>query len=852
MRRGAPQFGKGDRVRFEAGSSFAGYTVVSRLGRGGMASVYLVREHGIDRLVALKVLPDQLVDDAQFAARFEQEARVVGSLDHPNIIPLYRYGITEGLPWMALRYVDGGDFAARLTARALAARDGLSILKDVASALDYAHRRGVIHRDLKPQNILLTGDGAAYLADFGIAKILEGSSSLRTSTGGVLGTPPYMAPEQVQDFRLGGYTDVYALAVICFQWLAGRLPFDAETPHAILMKHVTEPVPAEALQCLPPQVAEVLLRGLAKLPELRYQAAGTMIADLGLALTASVPRTTGSCATPETQATPLPACQGDQRSNDALRAPSLNPRTAVAASTALARNWKWATLVALSIALAVGGYAYWPRRASPGADVAEMPADRTAPVAAAIPDIADDPSIAVLPFVNMSSDKEQEYFSDGMSEELLNLLAKVPQLRVVARTSSFSFKGRQTDIGEIARTLNVAAVLEGSVRKSGNTVRITVQLIRASDSTHLWSETYDRELDDIFKVQDEIAATVVDKLKITLLTGAPTARPIDPEAYQLILQAKFFADQSTAASRAQAAALYQRAVEVSPHEARAWEGLARVYINQAAFAERPAVEGYGLGREAAEKALANDPHAAMPHARLGRIAAEYERDFAAAARHYQRAVELEPANLNVLISAANFLTYLDRVDESAALLEYVTARDPANPVGHANLGIARYNAGRWDQSIASMRTALSLSPTLSGAHLNIGMALLGKGDAVGALKEIQAEPVELARQTGLPLVYHALGRKAESDAALEQLIVAHGDHQAAAIASLCAYRGEPERAFEWLDKAVATQDPGLSTITSGFLFTSLQHDPRWLPLLRRLGKAPEQLAAIEFKVSVPK
>jgi TolB-like protein/Tfp pilus assembly protein PilF/predicted Ser/Thr protein kinase len=847
-----PQCGKGNRVRFEAGSSFAGYTVVSRLGRGGMASVYLVREHGIERLVALKVLPDQLADDAQFAARFEQEARVVASLDHPNIIPLYRYGITDGVPWMALRYVDGGDFASRYTSRTLAVREGLAILKDVACALDYAHRRGVIHRDLKPQNILLTGEGAAYLADFGVAKILGGASNLRTSTGSVLGTPAYMAPEQIQDFQLGGYTDVYALAVICFQWLAGRVPFDADTPHAILMKHVTEPVPDAALQCLPAPVADVLLRGLAKLPEWRYPEAGAMIADLAQALTAPETRATGPAATPVTEAGPLPAYRDNRVSNDAPLAPSSTPLPVVAATKGLARHWKWSLLVALTIALSIGGHAYWGRRAPPAAEGADVLAARTAPVAAAIPDIADDPSIAVLPFVNMSSDQEQEYFSDGMSEELLNLLAKVPQLRVIARTSSFSFKGKQADIGEIARTLKVAAVLEGSVRKSGHRVRITVQLIRASDSAHLWSETCDRELDDVFKVQDEIAATVVDKLKITLLAGPPTARPIDSRAYQLILQAKFFADQSTAASRAQAAALFRQAVAISPHEARAWEGLARVYINQAAFAERPAAEGYGLGREAAEKALENDPDAAMPHARLGRIAAEYERDFAAAARHYQRAVELEPGNLNVLISAANFLTYLDRVDESARLLAYVTARDPANPVGHANLGIAHYNAGRWDQAIASLRTALSLSPTLSGAHLNIGMALLGKGDAVGALHEIEAEPVELARMTGLTLAYHALGRKADSDAALAALIVAHGDHQAAAIASLYAYRGEADRAFEWLDKAVATQDPGLSTITSGFMFTRLQGDPRWLPLLRKLGKAPEQLAAIEFKVAVPK
>ena len=271
-------------MRFEAGALFAGYTVVSRLGRGGMATVYLVREPGIDRLVALKVLPEQLVDDAQFSARFEQEARLIGGLDHPNIIPLYRYGITDDVPWMALRYVAGGDFAARLTARPLPVPEGLAILRGVAAALDYAHRKGVIHRDLKPQNILLTGDGAVYLADFGVAKMLEGVGAANTSAGDVLGSPSYMAPEQAQGLRLGPYTDVYALAVICFQWLTGSLPFDADTPHAILLKHIQEPLPTNALSLLAPNVAAVLQRGLAKEPEQRFQASSALIAELEQAL----------------------------------------------------------------------------------------------------------------------------------------------------------------------------------------------------------------------------------------------------------------------------------------------------------------------------------------------------------------------------------------------------------------------------------------------------------------------------------------------------------------------------------------------------------------------------------------
>ncbi len=341
-------------MRFADGTQFAGYTIESRLGRGGMATVYLAREAGLNRLVALKVLPEQLADEADFAARFAQEAQVIAGLDHPNIIPLYRFGIDEDVPWMALRYVDGGDFADRLTKRPLASEEALKVFRGVAAALDYAHRKGIIHRDLKPQNILLTPDGAPYLADFGVAKLLEGSGKLKTATGSIFGTPSYMAPEQAMGNPLGPYTDVYALAVMCFQWQTGQLPFDADTPHAILLKHVQEPLSQTAMGLMPVGVAAVIDRGLAKDPRQRFQNAGAFIEELerSLRLIATAP------AAPVRQTRPhqAPSARvGTQRDPVAPAAPA---PAAISATRWKARAAGWALTI---VVLGGGVVAFWPR-----------------------------------------------------------------------------------------------------------------------------------------------------------------------------------------------------------------------------------------------------------------------------------------------------------------------------------------------------------------------------------------------------------------------------------------------------------------------------------------------------------
>ena len=460
-------------------------------------------------------------------------------------------------------------------------------------------------------------------------------------------------------------------------------------------------------------------------------------------------------------------------------------------------------------------------------------------------------SIAVLPFVNMSEDKENEYFSDGISEELLNLLAKIPQLQVTARTSSFAFKGKEIAIPEIARTLHVAHVLEGSVRKAGNSVRITAQLIKAGTDTHLWSQTYDRKLDDIFAIQDEIAADVVKQLKVTLLGAAPKARTTDPEAYALYLQAVQLGRQFTAEAFQQSDALYRKVLAIDPRYAPAWDGLARNFINETGQGLLSNKEGYAQAREAAMKALAIDPDYAPAHARLGYIAMYGDNDLAGAAQHFKRALALDPADLDVLRNSATLLQSLGRLDEALALDEAVVRRDPVNVTALFNLGYHQRMAGRLDAAIASFRTVLSLAPGRGGAHCQLGVALLLKGDAQGALAEIEQETSEIWKMIGLPMAYHALGRKADSDAALAALIAKYEKDWPYNIAYVYAYRGEADKAFAWLDKAVEYGDPGLGEIVTENLFDKIHADPRWLPFLRKIGKAPEQLAKIEFKVTLP-
>ncbi len=460
-------------------------------------------------------------------------------------------------------------------------------------------------------------------------------------------------------------------------------------------------------------------------------------------------------------------------------------------------------------------------------------------------------SIAVLAFQDMSQEKDQEYLSDGIAEELLNLLARIPELRVISRSSAFSYKGKDIKLSQVAKELNVAHILEGSVRKAGNRVRITAQLIEARSDTHLWSQTYDRTLDDIFAIQDEIAAMVVEQLKITLLGAVPEVQETDPEAYSLVLQARHLEDRGTPEGVELSIALYQQALVLDPGYAVAWKGLANNYVSQVRMRILTADEGSALVLAATEKALLINPDYADAVAGLGWIEMIYNNDLAAAARHYTRALELEPANTNIIGHAASLMYTLGRLEQAGALYNHAISRNPLSYTTYANLSQVYFDTGRWDEAIAAAQTALILSPGFGCGHALVGLPLLLKGELEAALAAMQQEEAEMCRLAGLTMTHHALGQVDESDAALAELIDKYGHVFAYPLAYILAYRNEADRAFEWLDKVLEYSERHPRVLTQ-HLFTNIHSDPRWTDYVERVGGYQQaQLDAIIFEVTLP-
>lgn len=451
------------------------------------------------------------------------------------------------------------------------------------------------------------------------------------------------------------------------------------------------------------------------------------------------------------------------------------------------------------------------------------------------PSFSKNPAIAVLPFVDLSLEKDQEYFSDGLTEELLNILSQIPGLRVVARTSSFQFKGKNEDVREIGKKLNVPAILEGSVRKEGQRIRITTQLIDATNGFHLWSEEYDFELKDIFAVQDEIAQSLAGILKLTLMSGKThSGHTGNSDAYSSYLLGQYYLGRRNKIDMGKAIGYYNHALILDPDYALAWVALAVAYIRQADWGYAPVDEGYKNGREAVEKALTLDPELALAHSLLGRIKMGYDWDWAGAESSIKHSLLLAPNDPRVLGNAAALFTALGQVEQGAAMLQQVAELDPLNVTSHYNHAVYSYYGGYFDESIKAIDKALALNSKAAGLHLTKALILLAQSKLTDALAETELETDPGWRLYGISLVQYALDNKELADSALTQFIADYQFDSAFQIAGVYAFRGEFDSSFTWLERAYKQRDSGLPLLKVDPLIRRLSKDPRYLEFLQKM------------------
>jgi len=796
------------------GQTIGHYKISKRIGSGGMGEVYLATDITAGREAALKLLPTRFTSDAERLKRFQQEERALVGLNHPNILTVYEIGEDHSTHYIASELIEGETLRQRLMRGRMELREAVDVAIQVASALAAAHETGIVHRDIKPENIMLRPDGYVKVLDFGIAKLAEsafaedtadgaGSVTLAaTNLGSVLGTVRYMSPEQACGAQVDKSTDIWSLGVVLYEMVTGHAPFTGDPPSqsygaagtpgeamaSILEK---EPLPLTSYVAqTPAELQQIISKTLRKERKERYQSANELLEALR-----------------------------DLRHKMEFKA-ELKRSTAAP---------KLAAFVMLA-AMVVGAFFAF-----------RMSRHRAVP----LPPFPEK-SIAVLPFLDLSQAKDQEYFCDGMSEEILDALAKVDGLRVVSRTSSFSFKGKNPDVSDLGKKLNVENVVEGSMRRDGNRVRISAQLINARNGLQLWSETYERELQGVFALQDEITRAIVDALKIKLAVSLPAHEQRNTEAYDLYLQGLYFSNKGSEEDLRKALSFFQRSLEKDPIFSRAWTGIAKVWFFLADVHVKP-LDAYPQSKAAALKAIALDEKDAEAHCYLGEAKRILDWDLTGEDAELNRALQLDPNSASVHLFLALLPLFRGELKEGLGLVLEAEKLDPLSPI-ISYVATAAYLADkRIDEAIIAGQRTQRLDSHYFYLDSNLAAAYREKGNFAEAIAlYTKAQEEQRFPSSGLAITYARMGQQAEAKKILDQLLQERQTRYVSAqtIAAVYVAFGEKEEAFRWLERAAAEHCGTLQWIAFLPEFGALRSDARFPQFLRRIGVAHGSILAI--------